>query len=259
MIALENAYLKGRESYRINDVSLELYSGEVLALLGPNGAGKSSLLKLMSAEIACDKGRVLLDGVPMQCFDSKAIALRRAVLPQESALAFNFKVIDVVLMGRSPHKGCGKQVDDDAVRWAMHTTGTTDFAHRDYTSLSGGERQRVHLARVLSQIGQESPDAKFLLLDEPTSALDLAHQHLVLSVAKDLARCYEIGVLAILHDINLAALYADRIAFLKNGSIQVVGLPEDVLKSSLIRKVFEIDVSVIDNPRHPSRSLIISG
>lgn len=259
MISLKNVYLGKPDQWRVNDVSLTFHPGEVLSVVGPNGAGKTSLLKLMSGEVACDRGCVQLGASDIRSLSAKALSLHRAVLPQESSLAFSFKVNDVVLMGRIPHEGCGVLADQRVVNWAMQKTGVKDLAQRDYTKLSGGERQRVHLARVLAQIGNKPQGLQFLLLDEPTAALDIAHQHLVLTVAKEIARALKVGVLAILHDLNLAALYSDRIAMLKKGRLQTIGLPEDILTPDTINEIFDIDVSVVSNPRNPKRSLVISG
>lgn len=260
MMLLDNACLRGRAgNWRIDNVSLSLHGGEMLALLGPNGAGKSSLLKLLSGEIVCDEGRVCLGSTDIRDIKTKTLALNRAVLPQESGLTFNFKVRDVVLMGRSPHAGCGDTVDQQIADWAMELTDVLPMDNRDYTQLSGGERQRVHLARVLAQVGPVDTGNRFLLLDEPTSALDLAHQHMILTVTKRLARTLKIGVLAILHDLNLAAFYADRIALLKEGRLQSVGLPEDVLSSASISEVFAMDASIMPHPHRPERCLVVTG
>ena len=258
MMALEDVCLRGRENWRVDHVSLSLHPGEVLALLGPNGAGKSSLLKLLAGEIPCDRGRVCLGGTDIGDLSAKTLALHRAVLPQESVLAFSFRVRDVVLMGRNPHRGCGDAIDQDVATWAMDLTDVLPMENRDYTQLSGGERQRVQLARVLAQIGPKKKDNRFLLLDEPTAALDLAHQHLLLGVAKQLAITLKIGVLAILHDLNLAALYANRIALIKAGRLEAVGLPEDVLSSTTISNVFSMDTSVVPHPHRPERYLVVT-
>lgn len=261
-MALEQACLQGHQGWRVDHVSLELYPGEVLALLGPNGAGKSSILKLMSGELACDSGRSLLAGYDMASLQPLDLARRRAVLPQHSELAFSFKVHEVVMMGRSAHRGCGQRLDQKAVEWAMQKTDVASLSAQNYTSLSGGERQRVHLARVLAQIGPEAGSSQtscFLLLDEPTAALDLAHQHQVLGIARDLASTLKIGVLTILHDLNLAALYANRIALLRKGKLVGVGLPEEILTPQRILQVFGTKASVMAHPHRPRKTLVVTG
>jgi iron complex transport system ATP-binding protein len=260
MMKMENAYLAGRGgAWRVDNVSLSICEGEVLALLGPNGAGKSSILKLFSGELACEQGRIVLGSNDIRTLSPRSMALHRAVLPQKNYLAFNFTVREVVLMGRSPHAGCGETSDENAIQWAMEMTDVLNFAEREYLNLSGGEQQRVHLARVLAQIGPENGSLRFLLLDEPTAALDVAHQHLVLSVAKRIARTLKVGVLVILHDLNLAALYADRIAFLKQGRLEAVGLPEDILSAEIIGDVFDMKASVMPHPHRPERNLVVTG
>lgn len=262
MMSLERACLQGRHAWRVDHVSLELYPGEVLALLGPNGAGKSSILKLLSGELACDSGRSLLSGCSMAALSPMDLARRRAVLPQQSELAFSFKVHEVVMMGRSAHRGCGYQREQQAVDWAMQKTGVATLAGQDYMSLSGGERQRVHLARVLAQIRPDAGDtnsSRFLLLDEPTAALDLSHQHQVLGIARELASTLKIGVLAILHDLNLAALYANRIALLKRGRLVSVGLPQEILTPQHIDQVFATKASVMPHPHRPRKTLVVTG
>ncbi|MGQ7843661.1 heme ABC transporter ATP-binding protein [Granulosicoccus sp. 3-233] len=261
-MSLEQACLQGRQGWRVDHVSLQLYPGEVLALLGPNGAGKSSILKLMSGEVACDSGCCLLAGQDMSSMSPLALARRRAVLPQQSELAFGFQVHEVVMMGRSVHRGCGHRLDQEVVDWAMLKTGVSDLAEQDYLSLSGGERQRVHLARVLAQIGPDargSTSSAFLLLDEPTAALDLAHQHQVLSLARQLASEMRIGVLTILHDLNLAALYANRIALMKQGRVVGVGLPQEILTPQRIQQVFDTKASVMAHPHRPRKTLVVTG
>ncbi len=243
----------------LHSVSLELHPGEVLAVVGPNGAGKSSLLKTLSGELNPAGGSVLMNGSPLSNWDARQAARMRGVLPQSSLLAFRFSVLEVVLMGRSPHRKTHTRGQNESIaRRALTLTDTEHLAERIYTTLSGGERQRVQLARVLAQIW-ESYGAlhRYLLLDEPTSALDLAHQHAVLSIARRFADANQTGVLAILHDLNLAALYADRIAVLHRGHMIIVGSPREVLDSELIRRVFEYPVSIDNHPLYPDCPLMI--
>lgn len=201
----------------------------------------------------------MIGSADIRSMGTRQLALKRAVLPQESALSFNFKASDVVMMGRSPHAGCGVDVDQQVACWAMEMTDVLPLADQDYTRLSGGERQRVHLARVLAQIGPDEGAQRFLLLDEPTAALDLAHQHLILNLAKQLARSLNIGVLAILHDLNQAAFYADRIALLIKGRLNRVGAPSEVLTAETISNVFGVNASVLPHPRNASRRLVVTG
>ena len=182
------------------------------------------------------------------------MARRRAILPQQSQLGFSFRVLEVVLIGRSPHVGYSSlQRDLHVATAALIETGSAHLADRDFSTLSGGERQRVHLARTLAQIDFDETDSRsagrYLLLDEPTSNLDLAHQHAALETACR-AAARGMGVVAVLHDINLAAMYASRIAILKDGLLSAEGKPDDILTEAMVRHAFELSVSV---GRHPTR------
>lgn len=240
-------------------VSLAVTAGELVAVVGPNGAGKSTLFSVMSGALKPQSGAAALDGRALADWSPEALALRRAVLPQQADLTFPFRVLEVVLLGRSPHSSHGKQQRDLTIaRLAMLETETLHLADRVYTTLSGGERQRVQLARILTQIefceseplldaSGLSSGGRFLLLDEPTSSLDPAHQHATLQTAGRVCR-RGIGVLAVLHDLNLAAMYADRIVMLKEGQLLAGGKPAEVLTERLIEQVFELPVSVLTHP-----------
>ena len=243
MLALEDATVRIGRATLLDGLSLEVAPGEVVAVVGPNGAGKTTALRLLAGETAPSSGRAVLDGRPFDLEDG--LARRRAVLPQKSALAFGFSALDVVMLGRTPHRSTRAE-DRAAASRSMHAAGVAGLAGRRYPSLSGGEQQRVHLARALAQLdGTEGP--RYLLLDEPTSALDLAHQHAVLRVARRQA-ADGVGVLAVLHDLNLAAQYADRIAVLAGGRLVAVGTADAVLTPSVVRCAFGISVVVTRNP-----------
>ncbi|MEE4361738.1 MAG: heme ABC transporter ATP-binding protein [Pseudomonadales bacterium] len=247
---------KGRVVLR--DVSLSLGAGEVVAVIGPNGAGKSTLLQAMAGTLAPSSGSVCLDGVPLGSMDRRILAQRRAVLPQTAELAFGFSVLDVVLLGRAPHgEGAVGSRDLQHVEAALAQTGVAHLAARSYLALSGGERQRVQLARVLAQIwpDQEDDPPRYLLLDEPTNNLDLAHQHALMRTARDFA-ARGVGVLAILHDPNLAARYADRVAVLKEGALCCDGPPDAVLTEHLMGETFGVESLIL---RHPDtgRPLVV--
>lgn len=190
----------------------------------------------------------------LAAWSPRALARRRAVLPQASELAFGFSVLEVVLLGRSPHAGTSTREVDLAIAEAcLAEAEVGHLAGRVYTTLSGGERQRVQFARVLAQIGFSSPAegqaGRYLLLDEPTASLDPAHQHATLRTARRAAE-RGIGVLAILHDLNLAAMYADRLAVLSRGALAAEGAPSAVLTETLVRDVFDLAVHVA---LHPTR------
>ncbi len=232
------------------DASLTLAPGEFVAVVGPNGAGKSTLLRLLAGEIRPSCGAIHLDRKPLAAWNRRALARRRAVLPQSSSLSFPFTVGEVALLGRAPHTGGVETALDRAVvRHALEAVGVGELAERVYPSLSGGERQRVHLARVLAQLmaapGQYAPG--FLLLDEPVTSLDPRHQHAALALARSYVAAGG-GALAILHDVNLAARYADRAIVLANGRIVANGTPAEALAPEVISPVFEMPFRQVTDP-----------
>lgn len=226
----------------LHGVDVSVRAGEVLALVGPNGAGKSTLLGALAADIAPADGAVRIHGRPAPDWSAPELALRRAVLPQSSALSFPFPVEEVVRMGRAPWAALGLEDDDTAVAEAMRRTEVEAFAARPFSALSGGERARVALARVLAQ------RAPLLLLDEPTAALDLRHQELVLRLCRERAAAGD-AVVVVLHDLNLAAAYAHRVAVLRGGRVAADGPPEEVFSEDLLSEVYDQPVEVLPHPR----------
>ena len=244
----------------VDGVSLAVAPGEVVAVLGPNGAGKTTLLKVLCGDLAPSQGAVTLDRLELHRWPKLSLARRRAVLPQQGSLAFPFRVQQVVEMGRAPHRGAGAQRDRAVVREAMLAADVMHLRERDYTVLSGGERQRVQLARVLAQIWEDDAQTpRFLLLDEPTSALDLAHQHQVLQIARSMAEQRNVGVLAILHDLNLASCYADKALLLCAGRTVDYGETPAVLRAEALQAVFGVRMHIAAHPLLPGRSMIVSG
>lgn len=255
--SVESVSLQIKNKQLLEDISFVVNPGELVALLGPNGAGKSSLLKTMTAEYRFSAGHIQLNGQSYSDWKPRDIARIVGVLPQHSELTFPFNVMDVVMLGRLPHES-GRVADAEIAFEALSKVDMQHMAGSLYPSLSGGEKQRVQLARVLAQIwDDEGLGDRYLLLDEPTSALDLSHQHQILQSAKEL--CDKgIGVMAILHDLNLAARYADRIIILQQGRIAKEGRVQDVLQAELISSVFGIEVSIIPHPSQ-DRPLVITG
>ncbi|TVQ85754.1 MAG: heme ABC transporter ATP-binding protein [Chromatiaceae bacterium] len=244
----------------LDAVDCQVHPGELLVVLGPNGAGKSTLLRVLSGELRPSAGRVTLDGHRLGQFVARDLAQRRAVLPQHSTLSFPFRVQDVVAMGRSPHRDPSGTAQDSIVAAAMALADVAHLAGRLYPSLSGGERQRVQLARVLAQIWSPVPAGpRFLLLDEPTAALDIAHQHQLLELARQLVAGGDLGVLAILHDLNLACAYADRILLLAAGRVVTQDRPAAVVDGGHLGRAFAIPIEAIEHPRQPGRRLVITG
>lgn len=227
----------------LRGVDLAVRSGELLALVGPNGAGKSTLLAALCGDVPLAGGQVRLDGVPLERWHPVELARRRAMLPQRTAVAFPFHAVEVVAMGRAPWAGRPQRADDEAaVADAMRLTGIEELADRPFPALSGGEQARVALARVLAQ------RTAILLLDEPTAALDLHHQEMVLGIAQRRARAGD-AVVAVLHDLTLAASYADRIALLAAGRLVADGTPWRVLTADRLRAAYQHDVEVLPHPR----------
>jgi iron complex transport system ATP-binding protein len=238
LLQAEAIEVRAGDKSLIHDISLVIAPGEFLAVIGPNGAGKSTLLGALSGDRPVARGRVLLDGHPIEKWHKRPLAHRRAVLPQHSAVAFDFTGRQIVRLGLLAHRGWLSENRKQAiVEHALSETEALAFADRSYTVLSGGERQRVQLARVLAQCDAD-PDARpFLLLDEPIAGLDLAHQHVALASARRRAR-RGAGVLAVLHDLTMAAQYADRVAILDRGSLAALGPVDQVLEPEILSRIF---------------------
>jgi iron complex transport system ATP-binding protein len=250
MLQVEGLHLKRGSNDVLLGIDLQLSPGQVVGVLGPNGAGKSSLLGVMCGELAPDRGNVTLQGRPLTDWAGPERARHLAVLPQVSSLGFSFKVEEVVAMGRMPHD-TGQRRDAEIVAEALQAADASHLVGRSYLALSGGERQRVHLARVLAQLwpGEEGTT---LLLDEPTSMLDPLHQHTTLEAVRRFADSGA-AVLVILHDLNLAARYCDRILLLESGRCHALATPPEVLTPASLKVVFGIDVLVQAHPErgHP--------
>ena len=229
-------------SVLLHEVDLHLPGGEVGVLLGPNGAGKSTLLSVLAGLHRPDEGAVWLDDQDLAQTTAQELAPRRALLLQDSAVAFDFLARDLVELGRYPHRLSPSREEAVIVRDALEAADVAHLAHRRVQGLSGGERARVQLARALAQIGRPPPDGRprWLLLDEPTAALDLRHQHDTLATVRRWARQEGVGVLAVLHDLNLALRYADRVWVLDHGRLQASGPPAEVLTPALLQRVWQV-------------------
>lgn len=219
----------------LDDLDIKIKAGEVTALLGPNGAGKSTLLKLLCGEIR-SSNEICYFGKHKDSWQSEELARHIAMLPQHSTLNFPFLAHEVVEMGAIPLK-VNKSTTQLLAKKYMRLTDCVYLSDRLYPSLSGGEKQRVHLARVLVQL-DNAQEKKILMLDEPTSALDLAHQHNTLKTARNLAKESSTAVVVVLHDLNLAAQYADRLIVLHQGKITCDSSPWQALKPDVIEEVY---------------------
>ena len=253
MIRAEHLTVSAGGRNILDNVSLTVSGGKLLVILGPNGAGKTTLLRVLTGQLNPDSGRIFLDNRDFATISSAEMSGRRACLPQSQVVPFDFSVEEIVRLGRLPHShGKHNAKDLEIIESAMRKTDVLSMRHRSITTLSGGEAQRVHLARVLAQIWESSPATNYLFLDEPTSSLDPEHQHSVLSIAREHANNGQ-GVLAILHDFNLAARYADEIIILANGEVAVQGSPTNVLQPGLLENIFHLPFLLEKHPtlQHP--------
>lgn len=230
----------------IDGVDLNIEPGTVTCLIGPNGSGKSTLLKGCARLLELRGGAVLLEGSPMHGMSSIEVARKLAVLPQTAVAPSDITVRELVEQGRYPHVGALRMLrkqDGEAVDSALAATGMTTLADRDVEALSGGERQRAWIALALAQ---QTPT---LFLDEPTTYLDISYQLEVMHLVRDLNAEGGITIVMVLHDLNQAAAYSDRIVCLRKGEIVADGAPGDVLTAELLRDVFRIDATVLPDPR----------
>lgn len=233
----------------LQDINLDLRPGSVTAVLGPNGAGKTSLLRILSGEWKPDRGSVELGGRPLASIPIRELGQRRAYLHQESSLDFAFTVLEVVLLGRSPHMAGGERPRDyEVARQALLQVDLLDRQADHYTSLSGGEKQRVHLARVLAQITDPAaPEPRYLFLDEPTNNLDLSHQRTIFQVVRVLAS-QGVGVCMVLHDLNQAVQTADWIVILDKGRVALAGEPARIAEAPACERIFGVPLRRISVP-----------
>ena len=236
----------------VEHVTLSVEPGEVVAVVGPNGAGKSTLVRLLAGDLKATSGTITLMGQDLAGQRPGDLSRLRAVLPQQTVVQFAFTARDIVMMGRHPHQADAtnsRQRDDEVVTGAMVATDTSDLEERIFPSLSAGEQARVALARILAQ---QTP---VLLLDEPTAALDVHHQERAMKIFREKAAA-ETAVVAVLHDLNLAAAYADRIALMANGRVVALGEPSHVLQEGLLAATYRQPMRVVAHP-HRSCPLVL--
>lgn len=241
LLKLHEVVVRRQQREILHGISLAFEPGTVTALVGPNGAGKSTLLAVAAGDLRADAGEVSLRGRPLASYKAGPLARERAVMPQEHGVRFAFSVEEVVAMGRLPHPP-DPLVDDARVEAAIDAAELQALRLREVQQLSGGESARTTFARVLAQ------DTPLLLLDEPTAALDLRHQERTL---RSVRACAEAGacVIVVLHDLNLAAGYADRIVLLEQGRVAADGTPLQVLTQDNLQRVYQQDVVVLEHPR----------
>ncbi|MGV1034032.1 MAG: heme ABC transporter ATP-binding protein [Microbacteriaceae bacterium] len=244
-VLLNDVSLRIAERDILTEVSFEVQSGQLHALLGPNGAGKSTLLGLMAGDHRPSGGSVRINDVEAHAWQTRDLARMRSMLTQEHAVSFPFMAQQVVQLGRRPWAGTARSDDDDAVvADALLAVEMADAAEQPVPTMSGGERARVALARVLAQ------QAELVLLDEPTAALDLRHQEHTMQLARSLADEGR-AVVVVLHDLNLAAAYADQVTLLDRGRVIASGSPAAVLTAERVSRVYQQPVELLQHGGSP--------
>jgi iron complex transport system ATP-binding protein len=252
-VSADNISLSYGGKQVLHNLSVEISREEFFVIIGPNGAGKSTLLKALTATEKIDSGSIILFGRPQSDYSRRELARLAALVPQGIETNFPFRVADTVLMGRSPHLGIlGMEQEEDyhIAMQAMQATDTAHLADRTLDRLSGGERQRVIIARAICQ------QPGILFLDEPTAALDLAHQIRIMDLLENLRRERKITICMISHDINLAAMYADRLLLMKNGRVVATGAPGLVLDEKLLEESYECRLLIDENPVSGTRRVL---
>ncbi|WP_243226767.1 ABC transporter ATP-binding protein [Microbacterium sp. CIAB417] len=228
----------------VDGVDLALVQGSFTVVLGPNASGKSTVLRTLARVLTPESGQVLFDGRALREYGSKELARKMGLLPQDAIAPEGMRVADLVSRGRYPHHSALQRwtsADDEATRHALTATNTADLAERYVDQLSGGQRQRVWVALLLAQ---QTP---VLLLDEPTTFLDIAHQYELLDLLKELNRQGK-TVVAVLHDLNQAARYADTLVLMRDGRVIATGSPSEIITADRVSEVFGIDAVVIPDP-----------
>ncbi len=262
MLEVKNITYTAGKRQIVKNISLQAQPGEIVVIAGANGAGKSTLLKIASGSLQQHNGAVHIQNRELTGWKHSELAQFTAVLQQQTVLTLPFTVSEVVMMGRYPHfKKHPHNSDHDIVEQALKKAGIAHYANRNYLSLSGGEQQRVHLARVFAQIWQASSfGTRYLFMDEPSNNLDIRHQHNMLTLARNFANDGNC-VIAVLHDLNLAIQYADKILMMKNGEALAFGTPGEVLQTETISAAFDYPIHIFNHSAYshpiimPSASL----
>ena len=233
----------------LSDINVEFHPGEFNMIRGPNGSGKSSFLKIFSGDVNHFEGTVLYANRKIRDIKKEELAKIRAVMSQQPELNFPLMVDEVVMMGRYPHFSFNPNKKDITIcNEVMERMNLQAFRDRNYLTLSGGEKQRVQYARVLAQIWEKPANGcRYLFLDEPLTSLDINYQQEFLQIAREFTR-NDTVLIAVMHDINLAIQFADKLFFLKEGELVAQGKPIDILSEALIEKVFDVQTAIINNP-----------
>ncbi len=249
MLKAEHIYYRVGKKIILDNINIDFLPGEFNMILGPNGSGKSSFLRIFSGELPATEGTIFYGNKKISQIKKEELAKHRAVMSQQPELSFPLTVEEVVMMGRYPHFNFnpGKN-DQDICDEVISRMELNSFKERNYLTLSGGEKQRVQYARVLAQVWEKPEQGcRYLFLDEPLTSLDINYQQQFLKVAREFMGSDTV-LIAVMHDINLAVQYADRLFFLKEGSLAAQGCPASILTEELIKEVFNVETSIISNP-----------
>ena len=249
MLSIKNiSYSVGKKEI-VKNISVDFLPGEFTMILGPNGSGKSTFLKLFSGEIKAKEGTIFYLDTKISELKKEALAKVRAVMSQQPELGFPLTVDEVVMMGRYPHFTFNPGKKDEAIcNEVIEQMNISELKDRNYLTLSGGEKQRVQFARVLAQIWEMPTHGhRYLFLDEPLTNLDINYQQEFLTIARSLTKTDTVLV-TVMHDVNLAVQYADKLIFLKDGEMVCYGNPLEILSEELIKNVFDVDTKIITNP-----------
>jgi len=244
-LSIERVSLRYGERHVVEDLSLALPDGEITVIVGPNACGKSTLLRAMSRLLRPTEGRIVLDGADIHRLATRKVAQVLGLLPQSPIAPEGIVVADLVARGRHPHQRAftrWSRTDEEAVLAALRATGVAELAERSVDELSGGQRQRVWIAMALAQ------QTDLLLLDEPTTFLDVTHQVEVLDLLIDLNRSRGTTIAMVLHDLNLAARYADHLVAMRDGNVVAAGVPTQIVTPDLVRDVFGLEAQVVADP-----------
>lgn len=248
-INTENILFSIGENKILKGINIDVKDNEFVGIIGPNGSGKSTFLKCIYRILKPTSGIIKFDETDLTNMTVKESAKKMGVVSQHSHYNFDFSVSEIVLMGRAPHKKImerDSKEDYEIMNKSLKKVNMLDYKDRNFNTLSGGEQQRVILARALAQ------DTKCLILDEPTNHLDIKYQLQLMSIVKSL----NVEIIAAIHDLNIAAMYCDKIYVLKDGQIVAYGKPEDILTSELIKDVYEVDVAINKNEENDSINII---
>lgn len=255
MLKADQIQYKHKEFFILDEVNVSLEYGEFLAIVGPNGAGKSSLLSILANEIEQGKQEILFKDKNIRDWEVRELSMHKAKFSQHNSSEIPLQVKDVVMMGRYPYFDSQPRKEDfEAMNKHLYETDVYHLKDREYSTLSGGEKQRVHLSRVMAQVENEI-EKKLIFLDEPLNNLDIKHQYKALEIIKKFTRNLN-SAIVVLHDLNLAAQFADKILLMKSGKISAYGTPEEVFTAENISNAYNFPCTIFENPVNANPMII---